>query len=135
MGRVSMGPAGMGQVGSRQKAWRRVARHVSLLACLASDVPGRTEALRRKEQQPRGGDRPGVKLPHTTPGRTCRRVRRPPPGGRGQRTTVLPCLKARTRECPEPHAQHFAGATLWEPRRETRPPVSARTFERFEHPF
>src|SRR3954447_18041722 len=62
---------------------------VVLLASSASDVLGRTESLRRKTQrwwQPAGcGCFP---TPHPTG--LARRVRRPLPGGRGRRATVLP---------------------------------------------
>ncbi|MEV0729989.1 SDR family NAD(P)-dependent oxidoreductase [Polymorphospora sp. NPDC050346] len=52
--------------------------------------PYATGHRRRSAGPRRCTDRPGAKLPHTTPGRSCRRARCPPPGGRGRRTTVLP---------------------------------------------
>src|SRR3954468_6287800 len=85
---------------------------VDLLACFAYDVLGRTDPLRWKVQGPVWVSRQGVKLPHTTPGRTL--PAGPSSAARGSRAADDgPALSEDSDpRMPEPFPRHFAGAAL-----------------------
>lgn len=97
----------------------RAGRHGTLLRVAAVSPPvGRGARMATHCRIARcGGRRTGGAgrmwvLPHTAPGRLTRRGHRPPPGGRGRRTVILPWWPGLV--CPEParsaepHAGNYA---------------------------
>src|SRR6266498_3375086 len=105
---------------------------IVLLACFASDVPGRTTAAEEGAavEQPAGCGCFPTPHPADCPGGSA--ARRPGVEGGGRRSCLM---KARTRECPDlvcgtSRVSHFGSRAA-----NRSPEPLERPFELIEHPF